>query len=419
MADKEAIDNCHETQSNKSCSGNTPPDRLIDLPLTPPATIEPHLPSIDASGPFLRLLESRSDRAKTVDSEGWVEVSLDQKQYVSLRGSIERSFKRFDYDPNHGLLILRIPSPVHDFFANILADDVQDRLNDIAKEGGEAGAFASRIKSGGSSTILLLEGDSEFFKNIRREPDAQFRHPRAYYPGVVVEVSYSQEGKSLRKLAQDYILYSNGDIKAVIGVNINYKGKQCTVSVWRPEYTRSEDGNIDELGFTAVLSQETFRSFDGSLCNAEKCLTLNLSDFATDALAIDYRTSSVSITFSKLFDILQQAEDMEPNRGSNTAGSAVKSERVTRKRRRSSSPEDRLRSDDERTYINMEKAAEDKASKDDEDFIGPITKRRVRSFTQIRSSTDLYHDHNPQSGHASRPADGKTGNLTCARNRIT
>lgn len=227
MADKAAIDNCHETQSHDllDCSGNTPPDRLIDLPLTPPATIKPHLPSIDASGPVLRLLESRSDRAKTVDSGGWVEVSLDQKQYVLLRGSIERSFKRFDYDLNHGLLILRMPSPVDDFFANILADDVQNRLNDIAKEGEEAGAFASRIKSGGSSTILLSEGDSEFFKNIRREPDAQFRHPRAYYPGVVVEVSYSQEGKSLRKLAQDYILYSNGDIKAVIGVDINYKGK--------------------------------------------------------------------------------------------------------------------------------------------------------------------------------------------------
>lgn len=72
---------------------------------------------------------------------------------------------------------------------------------------------------------------------------------------------------------------------------------------------------------------------------------------------------------------------MEPDRGSNTAGSAVKSKRVTRKRRRSSSPEDRLRSDDERTYINMEKAAEDKASKDDEDFIGPMTKRRVRKFS--------------------------------------
>lgn len=48
---------------------------------------------------------------------------------------------------------------------------------------------------------------------------------------MVVEISYSQDGKNLEKLAQDYILYSNGDIKAVIGIDINYGGKESTVSL--------------------------------------------------------------------------------------------------------------------------------------------------------------------------------------------
>jgi hypothetical protein len=58
---------------------------------------------------------------------------------------------------------------------------------------------------------------------------------------VVLEVSYSQDGKNLRKLAQDYILYSNGDIKVVVGMDINYGGRDSTVSLWRPKYTPSND----------------------------------------------------------------------------------------------------------------------------------------------------------------------------------
>jgi hypothetical protein len=75
---------------------------------------------------------------------------------------------------------------------------------------------------------------------VRREPDGQFQHPDAAYPRVVLEVSYSQDGKNLKKLACDYILRSNGDIKAVIGVDIKDK-KESTVSLWRPNYLNEEE----------------------------------------------------------------------------------------------------------------------------------------------------------------------------------
>ena len=35
-------------------------------------------------------------------------------------------------------------------------------------------------------------------------------------------MSYSQAGKDLRKLAQDNVLYLNGDVKVVVGIDINY-----------------------------------------------------------------------------------------------------------------------------------------------------------------------------------------------------
>lgn len=81
---------------------------------------------------------------------------------------------------------------------------------------------------------------------VRREPDGRFQHWDAAYPGVVLEVSYSQDGRDLKKLASDYILRSNGDIKAVIGVDINY-GRESTASLWRPNYVEEEGEEFDIL----------------------------------------------------------------------------------------------------------------------------------------------------------------------------
>jgi len=84
----------------------------------------------------------------------------------------------------------------------------------------------------------------------------------------------------------------------------------------------------------------------------------------------------ISISYSRLFDILQQAEEMEPTKVANVANSVVKSRRVTRKRRLSSSSAEQLRSEDEANYADLEKAAMDRAERDDEDFEERSTKRR-------------------------------------------
>jgi len=71
---------------------------------------------------------------------------------------------------------------------------------------GDSGAdFAARIASWGCARIFLKEDypdrDSQGTRVFhRREPDAQFQHRDAEYPGVVLETSYSQDGKDLKKL---------------------------------------------------------------------------------------------------------------------------------------------------------------------------------------------------------------------------
>jgi hypothetical protein len=47
-------------------------------------------------------------------------------------------------------------------------------------------------------------------------------------------VSYSQKRKELGRLADDYILGSDGNIRVVVGLDIGYgASEKATLSVWR------------------------------------------------------------------------------------------------------------------------------------------------------------------------------------------
>jgi hypothetical protein len=75
---------------------------------------------------------------------------------------------------------------------------------------------------------------------IRRQPDATFKHCDAHWPGVVIEVSYSQKTKAIPHLADDYILETNGSVRVVVGLDIDYKTKKGTISMWRPDYVTND-----------------------------------------------------------------------------------------------------------------------------------------------------------------------------------
>lgn len=150
-------------------------------------------------------------------------------------------------------LSVRMPTPVHEFFTVSITEEISKQLEVISHRGDSAAEFASRIANGGSARIFLKEdcpgGDARGTTVFhRREPDAQFQHRDAEYPGVVLEISYSQDGKDLKKLAWDYIQYSNGDIKVVIGIDIKYSDtNEATLSVWQPRYIHEDGEELDIL----------------------------------------------------------------------------------------------------------------------------------------------------------------------------
>ncbi|KAK0655458.1 hypothetical protein B0T16DRAFT_397019 [Cercophora newfieldiana] len=336
----------------------------------------------------MRMFEAFRDLSSLEQCAPLTELRVSPPQYQELVRRLEDEQvlaqyvddkARFDYDPANSLLTIRMPSPVHEFFKSLLAHHIQDQLKRIAEQGDEAGKFAAGIKDGCSSRIFLQENVSEEGLGVpeqvvRREPDGQFQHPDAAYPGVVLEVSYSQDGKNLKKLAYDYILRSNGDIRAVIGVDIN-DAKESTVSLWRPNYVKEEDEELEILEVRQDISYQPFRSSDGSPIDSQDSLQLSLSDFATDEISSGYESTSLSIPFRQLADLLTQAEEMRQAREAESGPRGIRSRRRTRKRKLSSSPADELRSEDEAKYRREEGDVAERIAADDGEY-GPGRRRK-------------------------------------------
>jgi len=80
-------------------------------------------------------------------------------------------------------------------------------------------------------------------------------HISTQYPGVVIPVSYSQKRQDLKGLADDYILGSNGNIRAVVGVDVDYRDKRAILSIWWPRIQVNNSGE-EELVVHQTLSNQ-------------------------------------------------------------------------------------------------------------------------------------------------------------------
>ncbi|KAL2801896.1 hypothetical protein BJX63DRAFT_140175 [Aspergillus granulosus] len=380
-----------ERSMQESCDSDihqsTPPDRNISLPLTPPAS-ERRQPSDELSD-ALRIFKDLQIHHTEVSHNEQKTINLPPDQYLHFLRALERDKLlqdyvndkvRWDYDPKAELLHVRMPAPVHDFFASAVAREICKQLECIANAEGAASEFARRIENGGSSRIFLKESEGEPEEGLavskifpQRQPDAQFQYHGTAYPGIVLEVSYSQSGKNLRKLARDYILHSNGNIKIVIGFDINYgKTKESTVSLWRASYIQEEGEEFDMLDVWQEIKYQPFRAQDGSYVNQTRHIQLNLSDFAPDGLSADIQGLHLEISYEKLANFLRHAEEMREAR---ELGIGIKADRKTRKRKFSSSSAEEMKTEDEAEHRLREEADAGRSAARDTDY-NPLSRRK-------------------------------------------
>jgi hypothetical protein len=156
-----------------------------------------------------------------------------------------------------------MPTTLHECFIIKVAQDIDAQLKTIGLETGKTGQFARDLTWLGSERIFLLPRPS------KREPDASFRHVEAKYPGVIIEVSYSQKRKDLPHLADSYLLDSNGSTRVLIGIDIEYRGShKATVSMWRPEYVWN--GGREEFRAVQTAQEEVRGSIPINLTLTEQ-----------------------------------------------------------------------------------------------------------------------------------------------------
>ncbi|KEY66211.1 hypothetical protein S7711_09224 [Stachybotrys chartarum IBT 7711] len=320
--------------------------------------------SKDAATEVLRILETTTQTTL----KPLVIFKIDRKAYYSVAERLEQTLRYFDYDPDREILTIRMPTPIHEFFTASLNRYIERQLESIASRPGEAGEVASKIESGGSSRILLREGIPEGNCPLQHHPDGQFFYEHGKYPIVVLEISYSQARKRLRKLAQDYILYSNGNIKLVIGIDINYKNKEsqeATVSLWRPKYTR-QDEDDDVLEVEQKMINHPFRASNGEAINETDNIHIDLRDFSPDEIPRSIEPTMLSIPFGLLDHSLRRAERRQQEIEVNPS---VKPEPQTKKRKLSSSSIEELDPYDEKRFLEKEKQVAARAEREDKDYL--------------------------------------------------
>ncbi|KAJ5551683.1 hypothetical protein N7535_000373 [Penicillium sp. DV-2018c] len=294
----------------------TPTGSFVNTPPTPPPSETKKLSTSAQNVLNCFKLHREGQRP-----ESWWQHRLTPDQYTevlrvldgdeALRGYVEDKI-RLDYDHRQSRLTIRMPSPLHDLFCDKVVSKIVNQLTELQKSDEALGDFARKIIHRSTSRIRLPNDTNNGGRTYsERCPDASFIHEDAKYPGVIIEVCYSQKVRAAADLADDYILDTNANVNAVIALNIEYKGsKKATISVWRPHKSTVDGGK--ELGAKAVIEMMPFRTESGLPVDEPKqpALQLSLRDFAPENISQKYPglDQDILISSRELCDLLTSAE---------------------------------------------------------------------------------------------------------------
>ncbi|KAK2765091.1 hypothetical protein FQN54_008790 [Arachnomyces sp. PD_36] len=340
----------------------TPPSSFRDAPLTPPPTDEKGYTQA------LRVIALFKDirAGRHIKRYPWTEFRLSKEDYDEVERQLSRDESllgyvkdkiRFDYDRESRRMIVRMPSGVHELFIDGVEDAIRSQLKEIRSGSDRAALFARKVRPARGTEISFPAGD---IPKSKYEPDTSFWHDNARYPGVVIEVAYSQKRKRLNRLAENYLLDSDASIQVVVGLDIEYgqKGsRKATLSMWRTSIakTLAEDELI------------VFRDEQGNPTR-HPGLRLQLRDFAYEELAEDEigeEKRELVVSTQELCQYLAAAEtkvQQLSSLGKHSIAPGVK------KRKRSETPPDQITSGDEARYIEQEERTAKRVEGDDSDY---------------------------------------------------
>lgn len=261
-----------------------------------------------------------------------------------------------------------MPTAVHELFTARVEDAIFSQLKLIREGAGDVAAFAQKVHPARSTEIHFPTGNGTSERS-KHEPDASFWHDEARYPGVILEVAYSQKKKRLSRLAEDYLLDSDANIRVVIGLDIPYSmegPRKATLSVWRTDLHHAPDG--DELRVIPEAEGEVFRDEHGNPTDGPG-LRLHLSDFANKGLVqrkVGDLDEDITISTRQLCEFLDTAEAKIYERESLSQDLIPFG---VKKRKRPETPPEEMVSGDEARFVQLEERAAKRTAKDDPDYV--------------------------------------------------
>ncbi|TKA61444.1 hypothetical protein B0A49_11799 [Cryomyces minteri] len=170
----------------------------------------------------------------------------------------------------------------------------------------------------------------------------------------------------LTTVADDYILETNGSIRVVVGLDIDYKTKKATISMWRPEYVTDGQGHM-ELEAAQTMENQIFRDEFGNANVAQDAgLRLELRDFAPENLARGLTDFFLidSVTLCRFLDEAEKEEQEAKQR----QGVVQPLLPGAKKRRREKTPPEELDSEDDQKFEDDERRVRARASNDDSSY---------------------------------------------------
>ena len=359
-----------------SSSHITPPSSFIHAPfapLTPPPTDA----KLFIQAPRVIALFKDIEAGRHAGRQPWTEFRLAPGEYDEIERLISQDQSlfgyvkdriRYDYDAIRHHLIVRMPTAVHELFIARVEDAIHSQLKRIREESSNAAKFAKKVHPARSTEIYFPVDDGPPGVKSKHEPDTSFWHDDAQYPGVIIEVAYSQKRKRLARLAEDYLLDSDASVQVVVGLDIEYGKKgscKATLSVWRTRLLRTVEG--DELRVDQDTANEAFRDEQGNPTD-HPGLRLQLSDFACEELtkdAVSEKGREIAISTQELCQYLAAAEEKGRGQRALIRHSILPG---VKKRKRLATPPERLASDDEAKYVEQEEMVAKRIAEDDPDY---------------------------------------------------
>ncbi|KAI2479408.1 hypothetical protein Ptr902_08673 [Pyrenophora tritici-repentis] len=334
----------------------TPPPSLTDQPLTPPLTDKkPFAGALHVIALFREIQEGRNT---TRDTQ--IEFELAEGEYDHIERTLQQDHVlwgyvqdkiRYDYDEDQCRLVVRMPTETHELFIDAVEDDIRSQLKKIRNGSGKQAEFAQKVRPARSTEIRF--DTSALSSKSKYEPDASFKHKDAQYPGVIIEVAYSQKKKRLVRLAENYVLDSDANVRVVVGLDIAYgkESRKATLSLWRPQLFDTPDG--PELRAVDMVVDEAFRDDERNPVD-HPGIQLRLSDFTSKGLArkeIGDEDADICISGIQLCRYIDAAES--------NVRRALWTESLdnnVKKRKRSETPPE-IQSSDEAKYAKQEERA--------------------------------------------------------------